>query len=451
LSARPGDTASRDRLTSLLARCDWSSAGDARAALLDWLSDPTRYSTRELASVTQWLASSANESGVGVNDTLSSGASGYQRSDLRGRLAARWSGGQSLVSASVLDRWILGASAVLTESDTTASSDPVEVLREAANLARYSRAAALLWRGDSDAASVIIDDQGASPSARSGRSPRLDALAPRADDGRFALRFLSASQNAQDRIDLLRDLVGSGREFGTIDAEVVFDQAMFGTPSEVRRIAQRLTDLRSDDPAMINAALESLPRAPRTNAMRDVYETLSVSILPSIDDPTWMRATRAALVARLLDIITGGASLDPADSVAERFVEIYSDRLGSASNTESTPSAEAAAVVDSLLVETRAAGGIASEAEIAQLKRRFDARRALVSGDLQRFAVESVNAAEALALLTGIERPERREGIEHDIAEMHDALNAARDAAGQIVSAERASLKVWAHRLGVAP
>jgi hypothetical protein len=338
----------------------------------------------------------------------------------------------------------------LEESSQTASADPVEVLRDAADLARFSRAAALLWRGESDAASSIIDAQRASSTGGS-RSPRLDALAPKPDDGRFALRFLSASQNAQDRIDLLRDLVGSGRELGTIDAEVVFEQAMFGTPSEVRRIAQRLADLRSDDPVMINAAIESLPRSPRTTAMREVYETLSVSILPEIDDPTWMRATRAALVARLLDIITGGASLDPADSVAERFVEIYSDRLGSASGAEDTPAEVAADVVASLLVETRAAGGIASEADIAQLQRRFNARRALVAGQLQQFAAESMNAAEALALLTGIERPEHRAALEGVIMRMHEEVNASRDAPGQIESAERASLRVWAVRLGVAP
>ncbi len=451
LSARPGDTAARDRLTTLLARCDWSSAGDARAALLDWLSDPTRYSTRELATVTQWLASSAAESGVGVNDTLSSGASGYQRSDLRGRLAARWSGGQSLVSASVLDRWIIGANDALADTERSTASETADTLREAADLAKYSRAAALLWRGDSDAASVVIDDQRGASAPRNGRSPRLDALSPRPDDGKFALRFLSASQNAQDRVDLLRDLLGSGRELGSIDAEVVFEQAMFGTPSEVRRIAQRLADLRADDPAMINAAIESLPRAPRTNAMREVYEAVASSILPAIDDPSWTRATRAALVARLLDIITGGASLDPADSIAERFVEIYSDRLGSAAGSDTTPPAVAADVVEILLTETRAAGGIASEAEIAQLRRRFDARRALVTGDLQRFALESVNAAEALALLTGYERPEHRAALENEIAQMHDSVNAARNAAAQILAAERAALRIWRWRLGVNP
>lgn len=448
LSKRPGDSSSRDRLISLLARSDWSSAGDARGALLDWLDDPAAFSTRELAVVTQWLASNAPDSGLGVNDTLSSGASGYQRTDLRGRLAARWLGASSTISASVLDRWSRAADALLG-ANADAQGDPLDALRAGAAFARLSGAAAMLWRGESDAARAVIDDPTLGSSSASQRAPRLDALSPKADDGRFALRFLSASQNAQDRIDILRDLVGAGRELGPIDAEVTFEQAMFGTPSEVRRIAQRVADLRSDDPAMINAALESLPRAPRTSAMSAVYEAVAATQLPPVDDATWPRATRAALVNRLLDILTGGASLDPADSLAAALAESYERRRGTATaGSSASPADQAESAVRALLAEARAAGGIAAEDDIDALTRRFDARRALASADMQRFAVESANAAEALALLISFERPERAAAAEAAVNAMRDAINGARSSPRQISAAERASLTLWSIRFG---
>lgn len=447
VSARPGDTASRDRLITLLGRADWSSSGDARAALLEWLDDAATYSTRELAIVTQWLASNSSESGLGVSDTLSSGASGYQRSDLRSRLAARWSGGQSVISASVLDRWAAVATARL-ESAPVDTTDPVAELRAASLDARLTGAAALLWRGESDAARSIVDDPANTSSATSTREPRLDALAPRPDDGQFALRFLSANQNAQDRVDLLRDLVGAGRELGTIDAEVVFEQAMFGTPSEVRRIAQRIADLRSDDPAMINAALESIPRAPRTAAMNSVYESITGSILPGVEDPDWARATRAALVRRLLDILTGGAALDPADSLASALGRSYADRAGTTTDAGESPSELASRAVAGLLAEVRAAGGIAMEDSIATASRRFEARRALATGEMQLFAAESANAAEAMAMLVAIERPSIADASHAIAKSMRDSINDTRSAPGQIYASERASLALWNLRLG---
>lgn len=447
VSARPGDTVSRERLITLLARADWSSSGDARTALLEWLNDATVYSTRELAIVTQWLASNSSESGLGVSDTLSSGASGYQRSDLRSRLAARWGGGQSVISASVLDRWASAATARL-DFPPVDSTDPIAALRAASLDARLTGAAALLWRGESDSARVIVDDPTNASSTASARQPRLDALSPRPDDGQFALRILSANQNAQERIDLLRDLVGAGRELGTIDAEVVFEQAMFGTPGEVRRIAQRIADLRSNDPAMINAALESLPRAPRTAAMNAVYESVTGSILPAVDDADWPRATRAALVRRLLDILTGGAALDPADSLASVLGQSYADRTGTTIDGSESPSELASRAVSSLLTEVRAAGGIAIEDAIASSSRRFDARRALATSEMQMFAVESANAAEALALLVAIERPSIAESASTIARTMRESINDARSTPAQILASERASLAIWNLRLG---
>lgn len=450
VSARPNDTASRDRLTSLLAMSDWSSTGDARSALVDWLDDPARFSTSALAVVTQWLATSAPESGVGVSETLSSGASGYQRSDLRGRLAARWTGGQPRMAASVLDRWGRSAEEVATQLDPS-SSDPVDWLQAAADAARLSRAASLLWRGDNDAARTIIDDPIGVAGRQGGAPPRIDALSPKPDDGDFALRFLSANQNAQTRIDLLRDLVGRARELGPIDSEVVFEQSMFGTPSEVRRIAKRVVELRADDPTVINAGIEVLPRAPRTSAVGEMYEAVTGAILPAVDDPSWERATRAALVGRLLDILTGGAALDPADAIASTLASGYADRLGTPLDAGSSPDVLAGRLAASLLTEARAAGGLESEAMIASLTRRFEARRALAEGEMQRFAVEAVNAAEAMGALLTFERPQAGEGASEIVESLREEVADAPNTAVQMQRAELAALRLWMIRLGGTP
>jgi hypothetical protein len=104
--------------------------------------------------------------------------------------------------------------------------------------------------------------------------------------------------------------------------------------------------------------------------------------------------------------------------------------------------------VSGLLAEARAAGGIAIEDALASASRRFDARRALATGEMQLFAVESANAAEALAMLVAIERPSIAEPASTIARTMREAINDARSTPAQILASERASLALWNLRLG---
>lgn len=447
-SARPSDVHLRDRLTTLLAGCDWASTGDARARLLSWLEDHRRFATREVAVVTQWLSINSPQSGLGVQDTLASSASSYQRSELRSRLSARWGSGHSVVASSVLDRWKVAASLRGKEPWDSRSADALGRLREGALIARLNEAAALLWRGEADAARRIIDDPSGALSTPPPGVPRLDALMPRSGDGIFALRYLNARQNAQDRIDILRDLLSEGRELGPIDAEVVFDAAMLGTPSEVRRIAGRIVEFRSSDPAVINAALESLPRAPRTRALQDAFEATAGKSLPPIDDPAWPVEARRALVNRLLAVLTGGASLDPADTYAAVMRESFATRANAPLGADASPRQAAEALVLVLVQESSAAGGLSAMERTDQLRRRHIARRAIAENDMQRFAAEATNAAEAFALLMSIERPALESDIESVLASLRDRLAASASVADQMVAAEFATLSLWALRFG---
>lgn len=447
-SARPSDVQLRDRLTVLLAQCDWSARGNARGRLIGWLEDHRRFATRELGVVTQWLSINAPDSGMSVNDTLSAGASSYQRSELRSRLNARWGSGQSVIAASVLDRWKVAVSLRGKEPWDSQSADPLARLREAAHIARLSEAAALLWKGEPDSARRIIDDPAGTLSTPPPGQPRLDALSPRSGDGAFAIRYLNARQNAQDRIDILRNLLSEGRELGPIDAEVVFEAAILGTPAEVRRIAGRIVEFRASDPTVINAALESLPRAPRTRAMQDIFEAAAGRTLPPIEDALWVVETRRALVNRLLAILTGGASLDPADSYAAAIRESCAVRAGVTLDANATPRAAAEELVASLLHEATAAGGLSANERVELLRRRHIARRTIASGDMQRFAAEATNAAESFALLLAIERPAREPAIERILATLRDRLRSAPSVADQIEAAEFASLSLWVLRFG---
>lgn len=447
-SARPSDVQLRDRLTVLLAQCDWSARGNARGRLIGWLEDHRRFATRELGVVTQWLSMNAPESGMSVNDTLSAGASSYQRSELRSRLNARWGSGQSVIAASVLDRWKVAVSLRGKEPWDSMSADPLARLREAAHIARLNEAAALLWKGEPDSARRIIDDPAGTLSTPPPGQPRLDALSPRSGDGAFAIRYLNARQNAQDRIDILRNLLSEGRELGPIDAEVVFEAAMLGTPAEVRRIAGRIVEFRASDPTVINAALESLPRAPRARAMQDIFEATAGRSLPPIEDASWVVETRRALVNRLLAILTGGASLDPADSYAAAIKESFGVRAGVTLDANATPRAAAEELVTSLLHEATAAGGLSANERVELLRRRHIARRTIATGDMQRFAAEATNAAESFALLLAVERPSREPAIEQVLTTLRDRLRSAPSVADQIEAAEFASLSLWALRFG---
>ena len=419
-----------------------------RSRLIAWLEDHRRFATRELALVTQWLTINAPDSGFGVQDALSSSASSYQRSELRSRLNARWGSGHSVVAASVLDRWRVAASLRGKEPFDSRSADGLSRLREAALIARLNEAAALLWKGEPDAARRIIDDPAGALSTPPPGAPRLDALMSRSGDGVFALRFLNARQNAQDRIDVLRDLLSEGRELGPIDAEVVFEAAILGTPAEVRRIAGRIVEFRSSDPAVINAALESLPRAPRTRALQEIFEAASGRSLPPIEDASWPIETRRALVNRLLSVLTGGATLDPADTYAAVLRESCVTRADASLDANPTPRQAAESLVNALLREASAAGGLSALERVEQAKRRHVARRAIAENDMQRFAAEATNAAEAFALLLSIERPTLDRSIDETLGALRERLASSPTVADQIVAAEFATLTLWTLRFG---
>ncbi len=479
-SARSSDAAARRALTALLAQLDWSAAGGARQSMLTWMDD-RRVGTRELASAQQWLASSMPAAALPADAILRGDASDADRSAARDRLASAWSLLPPTVAEDLLRQWHAAASAAIRSSDAAPADDPARAARaplaRAAAFARLSAAAAALHRRESSVARAILRDISGPIDAASAVIPPAPRLAtPDSGDGQWAAKFLSTRRNAAERRRALADLASRTAALGPIDAAVLAETALINSSAESRQAALRLAERASDQPGMINAVLELLPRSPRTEWAARLVAKCAGARLPPVRDREWPVAARRALVDRLLRIYAAGDDLASIDRLGAVIAASYAQWSASpaprrraastapdaspASSSAPAPSDDPAAAAraaaaglraDALVASTRgrASGEIA--ARFAEADRRIAARRALAEGPTQAFLVEQAYLAEALAAVVSSERPEAQPAAMAALAARADAVAASKGVFEQIEASERAIMTLWKLRLPPAP
>lgn len=426
----------RAAVFALVPQLNWREDGAARRWLLGMLSNPA-VSTHTLAAVTEALAVGSSAGGVDVTMVLSPTASDLARRDLRDRYAEAWSMPDAGTTAATALRLSGARAALLAEA---APRDALGRLTLAVRLARLSAAATLLWDGRTADAETILDDDfkvvdAALAAGRSGGGSLGG------QPGRWAEDYLTSRADPERRLELLRR-VPTGTQMSPVDAEVLVEVAIRGTPKAAREAAEEAVLARSDRAAIVNAVLEELPRAPRIRRVARLIEFCSLASLPDVRDPDWEREARKALVERLLELLATDGPYAPFDRLAEVLAASYDEAIGASVSGAALDLPGAAKYLASRWRSSADAVTIPSLSPEA-IEQRRTARSAVARGVIQRFLVEQIAMAESLAAAVATEQPEQRSLVLEVLDAMERERRVSADAFAQVAVTELAITRLW--------
>jgi hypothetical protein len=437
---------------SLIAeRIKWRAGGPARPRLMDWFRD-SRISQADLRVVTASVASKSGAEGIDPTMVLSVASTPDDRTRLRARYAETWlieSAGGERAS----QQWLDSARAVIAMPRPKST---IDTLRDTAVHARLNEAARMLWRGEAAGAESLLREaeavQELGPTATPKANPfPVHVLRPtgRRADGTWAERYFAAERSIPARLELLNELDQVGRPIGEVDAAILVQEAVIGSPMQVRYAAARLAGQWADEPAVVLSALDELPLAPRTRSTAEMMERITRQTLPPMTDPDWELVVRRALVERLLGMLAGGSP----EASMEHHASLIADSYLRATGQEPARGAGAAAEgakrgAELLWVMIRAEADAVAPVPAApipldQIDRRRLGRRSLASGPVQAFAAEQVSIAEAMAFVVAGERPTAARQIDAVIARMQASRRAASHVFEQLIATEQAILELW--------
>jgi hypothetical protein len=328
-------------------------------------------------------------------------------------------------------------------------------------MSELNEAATRLWRGENREAEDLVDQVGSAGAiarlTRQGGASRLSGAGGDVD-GVWAAMYTSLGQNIPLRMEQLRRLEDSLARLGPVDAEVLTEQAFFGAPAEVRRAAQQLVERAADQPVVVNAVLELLPRAPRQGSIGALVERAALKPLPRISDGSWEPRARAALLERLVGMISTTGEDAPVEALSLLLLESYARRAGldpsrmSGSAPGPIDARQGAVAAGELWRQWRAEAEANVPNQYApvpllEIDQRRQGRQAIADGPVQAFALEQVGIAELMAYAVTAERPSRAPAVRAAIEEMVAGRRAARHIFEQIAIAERCILAIWMIRL----
>ncbi len=462
-----------EAIGDLVPRVSWRSGDEARRRVLRWFDD-RRITPADLQAVTSALVTKSGAQGVDLTMVLSPAASERVRADLRERYARVWGIAEAVDRGAIALQWADAARAALERSH--AASSPVDHLAAATVLARVNESAWRLWKGDNAEAARILGDL----------TSDIDAIAapgapgaPEGDgagaDGGWAERYLAVRRNIPLRLEMLTRLAGRTGSIGPVDAEVLATEALAGSPAEVRIRAADLVRGFAGSPAMVNALLEALPRAPRVVQNAALLGYVGQRQLPPVRDPAYPAEARRALVETLLVLTAAQGDLSAIDQLSRLLAVSYRGQssetiLTSAQRAEADPPAahiSAGAVRDRWHAAAAKAGpGLRSAAaqgspaapargwgshDLAEIGRRHAGLAGLARGLVQAFAAEQVGACELMALVVAVEQPARIDRVREAMAGLAQSRRAARHILEQINTAERAAVQLWLARAPETP
>jgi hypothetical protein len=272
-------------------------------------------------------------------------------------------------------------------------------------------------------------------------------------DGEWARRFLGESRTAAARLARISEFEQLGGP-GPVDCEVLAEAALLST-GETRAAAQRAALKRTDEPAMVNAVLEVLPKIKRSSNAGDFLGQFSLAGVVPVSSDRWGVHYRKALVERLLTLLAFTNATVAADKASVALAESWGTIAGTAAFE--VPDIDGP-------TESVAAAARAYAALITQVRQQVPAPTALVHPDVldkaragrllvarglpQAFAANQVSAVEALAVIVAAERPAAVDQCRSLIAGLNADRAAARSVAVQIRVTEATALRLWAVRLG---
>ena len=443
-------------IAMLTAAIEWDgSDGRARERLIEWMDDE-RVSNAALWAMTSEIAQQGLSAPIDVTMTLAAAASPLARAELRDRYRAVWGLLPTGLQDALLNDWANAA-----RRDLAARSAPESASRLAAavRLSLLSAAGRRLFDGAIDEAVTLLTESEratADPPPGSG-GPSLRSAS---GDGRWALRYLTVSNNSAERQRLIAELSPRGR-IGTIDAEVLVADAVRGSPRDVRRAAADAVRRLADSPAIVNALLEEAPLMPATHANADLVArvTLTPRLGPRRAD--WRLRSRQALVSRLLELLARRGDWSATDRHAERLSDVYAVRTGAAWRAASDADEQAASSAPAPSPNVEAALLRASWERTARtafpspnapvaldrILRAHGSRLVQADGPIQRFHAEQVAICDLMAFVIGAERTNAADACAAVLEQFATERAAATDVVEQVLAGERAMLALWMIRL----
>lgn len=302
------------------------------------------------------------------------------------------------------------------------------------------------------------------------------------DDGRVAIQFQLARRQPGSPTDALDRLRFRQAPLGPADCDVIAEVAFYAPTLELRALARRFVDDQSANPFMVYGLLEAVSRAPRNQSSSEVIERITLRPLPRATVPDWPRAARAALIARLFEMLAPARS-GSIDDLSHTLTEAYlqaagassaptitdtdgasaqdsrdgvfprADSLDGARAPDEPPDAQASERLFDVWV-VRAAPFRASAsgaAHFEEILRRRDARLALSKGLAQRFAAQQAAIVELAGFVIARDRPTRAAEVDALLERVRQERRQSHHVFEQIEANEVALARLWMIRFGAAP
>lgn len=471
-------------LKLLLAAADWTDGAGVGARAISWFDDVSQITTSDLAVVTNWLVGSSNLPGVNPEMMLAPDATPARRMELRDSYASLFGLPASREGRGNAARWATQAREMITPPSSPPEMD--DALVRTAALARMNEAAAQRWRQNESASETAREAariEAINATIRSGSTStsvvNSAALTSPGDerDGLWARRYLASMNAIDSRVELLNELRNAGGPVGPADADVLAEAACFGSPMQIRRLAQSIVRELADNLLVVNGVLEALPRAARQQGIADAIEAITGTRLPKVEDSTWRLESRRALVSRMLELIATGKDTR-FDALGDIVAGAYRARVDAfgppTASMRDLPAgdadASAAASADAESNATPSSPGAEQPAGelwelwasqgrryaeggwtfvgLDVLQRRRAGRASLADDALQLFAAEQASGAEMMGYVVAAERPTKSDAIKKILDEMATERRTSAHLFAQMESAERAILRLWLVRFG---
>ncbi|MCU0688288.1 MAG: hypothetical protein MUE97_00885 [Phycisphaerales bacterium] len=442
-------------VSKVLLKMRYRPGDPSQARIVAWLGD-ARLSLADAHVISQTVVR-ANAPGVDASMVLQPTASPLEREGVRAQFASAWGIGSSSAPATpgtAADAdWLTAARAALA-AGSTASLD-MEHASVAAAMARLCAAAALRARGEPVPSSLVSASADAlRQQVGSQRQPGTvtTAVAPPADNGAWAIRYLVESRTPAAKLAALAELPGGGID--SVSAAIVAEQALTAG-SDIRNAAQAAAERYADSPVMLLAVLDVLHRAPRSLRTSHFLSKISQSLFIGPSNPRWNAHYRQALAERILTLTAAESETAGLDGLAAMFADAYAIIAGNPPTDPAPDVAGPAALRAAAELYTqweheasRLAAAAPAPVPLSQIRQRRAARQSVAQGVLQQFIAEQVSTVEVLAALVQAERPARADEVRSIIEQVAQQRRAATTDPAQLRITQEAMLRLWAIRLG---
>jgi hypothetical protein len=273
----------------------------------------------------------------------------------------------------------------------------------------------------------------------------------------WAQRYLTElkSGSVSARVSML----GSFAETSTaLNADIIAQEAVRGSPEEIRKLARKIMQDRSMDPLYVNALLRMQPKLIPGADNLQLIESMTGHALPSFRSPAWKFECRRALVSKLIQLLAKDSQIGVIDSIAESLADAYLEfrqeddpAISSESKSDFERDPLNAAMRLRKRTQSKASGLVPSGREHASLNMIETARvrrMELATGVIQRFNAEQLACIDLLAYSIVAEEPAKSAEVRAILRSFEEARRSCSHVLEAVRIGERTRLELWMLRIG---